>query len=101
MTLSAPMRDLLWTMAQHKYGWAYCGNAGRERRLQVADALERRGLVAVGDRGSHYPHASATDAGFRLISALFPVSPFVLGTYDWALARELFGHWTPREGVSA
>jgi hypothetical protein len=41
--LTAPMCDLLWKVAQHEYGWAHVFRYGGE--LQVADALERRGLV--------------------------------------------------------
>jgi hypothetical protein len=89
--LTVPMRDLLLTIAQHKYGWAYCPNHGSIRRLQTAEALERRGLVAI-DRSHVDPHCSATDAGRALIERLWPVSPFILRTY----AHQPDG-WTPRE----
>jgi hypothetical protein len=94
--LTAPMRDLLWTIAQHQHGWTHCSNTGSQRTLQTAEALERRGLVHVTDRGGRHAAASATDGGYALITRLFPVSPFALNTYDWRLVRELFGHWTPR-----
>jgi hypothetical protein len=83
----------LWTIAQHKYGWAHCPNdGGRLRRFQTAEALERRGLVTIDRTRSHMPTCSATDAGRAEIERLFPVSPFALGTYDHQP-----GGWTPRE----
>lgn len=91
------MCDLLWTVAQHKYGWAHCPNVGRgTRRLQVALALERRGLVAVDLSKPHMPTCSATAAGRVEIERRWPVSPFALGTYEHQP-----GGWTPREGVAA
>lgn len=89
------MRDLLWTIAQHKYGWAHCPNHGRGiRRLQTAEALERRGLVTVDRATPHLPTCSATDEGRAVIAELYPVSPFILGTYDHQP-----GGWTPREAA--
>lgn len=99
MSLSAAMRDFLWTIAQHRYGWTHCSNVGSQRSLQTAEALERRGLVHVLDRDGLHPKAVATSDGYSLMARLFPISPFVLNTYDWRLVRELFGHWTPRPGV--
>lgn len=96
MTLTAAQRDLLWHVAQHKYGWAHCPNiAGRVRRLQVAEALERRGLVTIDRTRPHMPTCEATAEGRAEIERLFPVSPYVLGTYD-----HQHGGWTPREGVA-
>lgn len=93
MKLSPAMRDLLWTIAQHKYGWAHCPNIGRTtRRLQTALALERRGLVYV--RRGHNPTCTATRAGFAECARRWPVSPYVLGTY-----AHQPGGWTPVEGV--
>jgi hypothetical protein len=93
--LSPAMRDLLWTVAGHKYGWAHVTRFGGQ--LQVADALVRRGLVAWGRNGRdhHHPRVVATEAGRAEIERLFPVSPFVLGTYE-----DQPGGWTPREGVT-
>lgn len=77
--LSAPMRRLLWTIAQHKYGWCYCGRT--ERRLQTAQGLERRGLVVISTANAG-TICSPTEAGRAVIERLFPVSPFILRTYD-------------------
>lgn len=95
MTLSEAQRDLLWIVAQHKYGWAHCPNAGRERRLQTAQALERRGLVTIGGQ-AHMPTCEATDSGRDEIARRWPVSPFILRTYDHQP-----GGWTPRGGIAA
>lgn len=93
--LSHPMRDLLWTIAQHKYGWAHCTNAGsRARRLQVAEALERRGLVEIDRSRPRGQTCAATAAGRAEIERRWPVSPFALGTYEHQP-----GGWTPLEGV--
>jgi hypothetical protein len=97
LRLSAAQRDLLWTVAQHKYGWAHCPNAGgRIRRFQTAQTLERLGLVAIDRSQPHMPICAATDAGRAEIERRWPVSPFALGTYDHQP-----GGWTPREGVAA
>lgn len=88
--LSDPMRRLLWTIAQHKYGWAHCFTV---YRLRTAEALERRGLVTVDRSKLHDLTCSPTDAGKTLIARLWPVSPFVLGTYDHQP-----GGWTPLHG---
>lgn len=95
--LSEAMLRLLWVVAQHKYGWAYCGNVGgRIRRFQTATALERRGLVTIDRSQPHAPYCSATDEGRREIERRWPVSPFALGTYEHQPSG-----WTPREGVTA
>lgn len=91
--LSHPMRDLLWKIAQHKYGWAHCPNLERVRRFQTAEALERRGLVTIDRSQPHMPTCSATDAGRAEIERRWPVSPFALGTYEHQP-----GGWTPRDG---
>ena len=89
--LSAAQLDLLWTIAQHKYGWAHCPNVGgRVRRLQVAESLEWRGLVEIDRSKPHMPTCSATDAGRGEIALRWPVSPFILGTYEHQP-----GGWTP------
>jgi hypothetical protein len=89
--LTEAQRDLLWTVAQHKYGWTHCSNLGRRvRTLQTARALERRGLVTV-DATRHHPTCAATDAGRNEIARRWPVSPFVLGTYEHQP-----GGWDPR-----
>ena len=83
MILSRRGGDLLWTVAQHKYGWAF---VGRHRGgLQVADALVRRGLLAYDEanpRDCPDPVVVATEAGAREIGRRWPAAPFVLGTYD-------------------
>lgn len=95
--LTDSMRDLLWTIAQHKYGWAHCPNhGGRVRRFQTAVALERRGLVRIDLTKPHMPTCSPTAAGLIVIRTEWPISPYVLGTYDHQP-----GGWTPREGVTA
>jgi hypothetical protein len=85
------MRYLLWIIAQHKYGWAHCPNSGSSvRRLQTAEALERRGLVTIDKSKPHMPTCSATQAGRDLIAGAWPVSPFILRTYEHQP-----GGWTP------
>jgi hypothetical protein len=84
------MRNLLWRVAQHKYGWAYVQPYASQRK--TAEALQRRGLVRI-DRGADWT-ATATDAGRAEIERRWPVSPFVLGTYE-----EQPGGWTPRDGA--
>jgi hypothetical protein len=90
--LSAPMRDLLWTVAQHQYGWAHVLRFGGQ--LQVADALVRRGLVVWGLNGRDHtePRVVATEKGRMEIRRRWPVSPFVLGTYEHQP-----GGWSPRD----
>lgn len=92
------MRDLLWTVAQHKHGWAH---VSRHRgQLQVADGLVRRGLVVWGrdhhDRDGHQPIVIATPAGLLEIGKRWPVSPYWLGTYE----HQPEG-WDPKEGRRA
>lgn len=91
--LSHPMRDLLWTVGQHKYGWTHVSRHGGG--LQVADALVRRGLVQWGAHGRdhHHPTISATFAGTLEIERRWPVSPYALGTYE----HQPNG-WDPVEG---
>lgn len=91
--LSNPQRDMLWTVAQHKYGWTHVSRYHGEQ--QVAEALERRGLVTL-DRERHHPVVVATDEGRAEIGRRWPVSPFYLGTYE----HQPEG-WTPVEGVAA
>jgi hypothetical protein len=65
------MLDLLWEIAQHKYGWTYV-----RRRKLAAKALERRGLV--DGRWSPFvsePLVIATGAGRDAIARRWPVSP--------------------------
>jgi hypothetical protein len=93
--LSHPMRDLLWTVAQHKYGWTH---VSRQRgQLQVAEGLIRRGLVMPSETHDWrwQPIIVATDAGRAEIERRWPVSPFALGTYE----HQADG-WTPCEGVA-
>jgi hypothetical protein len=91
------MRDLLWIVAQHKYGWAHCPNDGsRIRRLQVAEALERRGLVDIDRSKPHMPVCSVTPEGRMEILGRWPVSPYILGTYEHQP-----GGWTPSEASKA
>jgi hypothetical protein len=93
--LSVPMRDLLWEVAQFMYGWRPISR----RRIPVADALVRRGLVRWGEHGRDHwssPEVVATEAGREEIARRWPVSPFILGTYDHQP-----GGWTPREGAAA
>lgn len=94
--MSTAQRDLLWTVAQHKYGWAY---VSRHRgQLQVADALVRRNLVEWGSKGRDHRHPTivATDTGREVIAQEWPVSPLNLGTYD----HQPNG-WDPRDGRQA
>jgi hypothetical protein len=84
------MLSLLWVLAQHKYGWAYCPRQFSSDRFRTAEALERRGLVIV-DRDGRDAACAATDAGRVEIERRFPVSPFALGTYEHQP-----GGWTPR-----
>lgn len=90
MKLSHPMRGLLWTVAQHKYGWTHVGRHNGQQ--QVAEGLERRGLVTY-DRERHHPTVAATNAGRAEIERRWPVSPFALGTYE----HQPKG-WDPVEG---
>jgi hypothetical protein len=92
--LSVPMRRLLWTIAQHKYGWAYCGP--EVRRMQTAEALERRGLVAINRSRPYALTCSPTEMGRGAIALWFPVSPYILGTYDHQP-----GGWTPLAAAGA
>lgn len=92
MRLTEPMRDLLWQVAQHQYGWTHVARYGGQ--LQVADGLVRRGLVEWGRNGRDHPdpRVIATDAGREEIGRRYPVSPFVLGTYEHQP-----GGWTSRD----
>lgn len=94
--LSHPQRDLLWTVAQHKYGWAHVRRFGGQ--IQVGDALVRRGLVEWGRNGRDHPDPCvvATDAGKAEIARRWPISPFVLGTYE----HQPNG-WDPKQGRKA
>lgn len=98
MTLSPAMCDLLWTVAQHKYGWTHVSR--HNGQLQVADGLVRRGFVAYGDdhraRDSYRPVIYALPLGAVEIGRRWPVSPYHLGTYEHQM-----GGWTPRKGVAA
>ncbi len=87
--LSQPMRRLLWTLAQNKYGWCYCLRGFGASRFRSSEALERRGLVTL-DRDLYRETCAATEAGRAVIADLFPVSPYVLRTYDHQP-----GGWTP------
>lgn len=81
--LTVPMRDLLWQVGQHKYGWTHVSRLGGQ--LQVADALVERGLVAYSspnDRDSATPTIVAVTAGQEEIRRRWPISPFVLHTYE-------------------
>lgn len=51
--LTDPMRDMLWRVAQHEYGWTHVSRYGGG--LQVGDALVRRGLVEWGRTGATIP----------------------------------------------
>lgn len=94
LSLSPTMRRLLWTVAQHKYGWAHCQPGFRCNRLRTAASLEQRGLLIVDRSNPYMPTCSATERGRGVIERLFPVSPFVLGTYDHQP-----GGWTPPDGA--
>ncbi len=91
--LTEPMRRMLWAVAQHKYGWTHARRYGGE--LQVADGLVRRGLVEFGRNGRDHadPRVVATDKGRAEIERLWPVSPFVLATYE-----PQPGGWTALKG---
>lgn len=89
--LSDAMRDRLWTIAQHKYGWGYYGL----RDWPSFDALERRGLVKrVRVSGADRVY-ELTEAGDAEVARRWPVSPSALKTYEHQP-----GGWTPREGVT-
>lgn len=95
--LTDPMRDMLWRVAQHEYGWTHVSR--HNGQLQVADGLVSRCLVAYGDadhraRNADSPVIYALPLGAVEIGRRWPVSPFALGTYDHQP-----GGWTPREGV--
>lgn len=79
--LSKSLRDRLWSLAQHTYGWGY---AHGWRQLRAYRALERRGLVQVADgRCDTGVWAFAlTQEGARQAQRRWPLSPFALGTYD-------------------
>lgn len=80
------MLRALWKLVQHKYGWAYI-----ENQPSTYQALERRGLVTLGDSGE----ARITDAGAQIAGDRWPNSPYRLGTYVLPA-----GGWTPLEGGS-
>lgn len=94
--LSDPQRDLLWTVAQMIHGWAHVRRYGGQ--LRTADALVRLGLVEWGRNGRdhHDPHVVATAAGRAEIERRWPVSSFVLKTYE----HQPNG-WDPRKGRRA
>lgn len=94
--LTDPMRDMLWRVAQHEYGWTHVSRYGGG--LQVGDALVRRGLVEWGRNGRDHPdpRVVATEDGKAEIAARWPISPYILETYEHQP-----GGWTPREGVTA
>lgn len=96
VSLTYPQRYLLWTVAQHKYGWAHVSRYGGQ--MQVADALVRRGLVVWGRNGRDHsePRVVVTDTGRAEIERCWPVSPYVLGTYEHQP-----GGWTPLGGPKA
>lgn len=85
------MRRLLWTAAQHKYGWTYVRD-----NWASALGLERRGLVEIleRDRAPRERTVHVTEIGKAYIAEHWPVSPLNLGTYD----HQPDG-WTPVEGV--
>lgn len=90
------MREALWTLAQHKYGWGYESNLGRRPGVRrTMEALERRGLVLLLD-ADHYRPWQLLPGARDLIEELWPVTPWSLGTYEHQP-----GGWTPREGVAA
>ncbi len=93
--LTTPMRELLWRVAQHKYGWIHVSRHGGW--LQVADGLVARGLVTYGtlhDRSSVDPRILITEDGIAEVQKLWPVSPLALGTYE-----PQPGGWTPLDAV--
>jgi hypothetical protein len=96
MRLSDAQRDLLWRVAQHKYGWTHVSRHGGQ--LQVAEALIRRGLVKPS--GTHdwrwQTIIVATPEGKAEIERRWPLSPFALGTYEHQPSG-----WTPPTGPQA
>jgi len=91
--MTVPTRDLLWRIAQHKYGWCYISR----REIAKGDALVRRGLAEWGAHGrDHYacPELVATELGKAEIKRRWPISPFALGTYD-----EQPGGWHRPDGT--
>jgi hypothetical protein len=81
MKLSDAGRKMLWELAQHKYG---TGEILR-RKIPIADALVRRGLVgyvSTNGRESHAPRLVVTEAGRHEVERHWPISPLVLGSYE-------------------
>lgn len=90
VALTEPMRELLWAVAQRRYGWVYVPDFGGEHR--AAQALHERGLVT--HHLVRYLGGSivvVTDAGRAEIRRRWPVSPCGEGTYDrsdWTLLHD-------------
>lgn len=89
--LSGPQRDKLWQLAHHKYGWAY---AGSYTEVTIYEALVRRGVVEIARGRTHGANIAyaISDAGRAFVAELWPLCPFVLGTYTVPA-----GGWTPKE----
>lgn len=73
--LTTAQEKVLWTVAQHKYGWAYMLGIGRR---SAAMALVRRGLLALTDFDDRF---TLTSAGEREVCERWPKSPAALLTY--------------------
>lgn len=89
--LTKPMRDRLWTLAQHKFGWGYVSR----RELVTCRALEHRGLVEVVEsrtHGNNFAFALTEDAGRREVERRWPISPFVVGSYELPVIFEHEGY---------
>ncbi len=93
---SLPQLDLLWTVAQHKHGWAH---VSRQRGgLLVGDGLVRRGFVRWSEgRGREHsdPQVVVTEEGRAEIERRWPVTPLIAGTYDLPATN-----WSPRRNRS-
>jgi hypothetical protein len=84
--LSRAQAWVMWTLAQHKYGWRYLTTVGDH---SAARALERKGLIGIAEFDRR---CILTTAGDDLVAALWPKSPAALETYERpADGWDLFG----------
>lgn len=74
--LTTPQARMLFRLAGHRYGWAYC-TEWRERRS--FEALLNRGLVQTHDYGQTY---NLTPEGYEAVERRWPKSPAILKTYE-------------------
>lgn len=87
--ITAPMWRALYRLAHMKYGWTY---ADGYSQITTFEALVRRQLASVvveRSGGLHMAYALTT-SGRALVAELWPLCPFILGTYNVPV-----GGWTP------